>query len=187
MNENIAHSFRPRLIWTRALLALVVLFVGCGQELESTHEHSHEEPRHWPRDMAQAAASIGGRMKTLENPNISADTRARIIDELKDLVEWSPEIAGDTDLPESNWLPIYEISEQIRSHMQAGDVDPLVFESDFAKLTELLDKASKQMTSLRASELARMGTVLTDEEESADDAEPPAAEEAIPEQDSASE
>ncbi len=128
----------------------LLLFLGCATEKESLHENDHEDPDHWPADLAEAAAFIDSRMQSLtSDPARSAEARARAIEELRDLIEWTPEIAADTTLSESQWIPIYELSETIRKHMQPGDVDPTVFSSDFEKLIRLLRDADARMRALQ--------------------------------------
>ena len=151
-------------------LVLVVLLTGCGSEKESTHEHEHELPDHWPSNMAQAAEYIKIRVSSLDSSSAANEkTRAKAIEELQDLVEWSPEIAGDTDLPEEDWNPIYETSEAIRKHMLAGDVEPTAFASDFEKLTGLLLEAHTKVDAIEAKSQEALGGPSPEDEESESD------------------
>lgn len=118
---------------------LIVTLAGCASEQESLHEHDHHEPEHWPESMEEAADFIAGRVEVLNNSSqLEGKRRNEVTSELRDLVEWAPEIAADAGMRESDWLPIYELSEAIRSHMQSSDVDPNDFADDFNKLCQLL-------------------------------------------------
>ncbi len=84
---------------------------GCEDAQHSLHEIDHEVPAHWPTSLADNADKIASRIESIpssSNANI-------LIAELEDLVEWSPEIAADTDLTESQWEPIFAASENLRS------------------------------------------------------------------------
>ncbi len=144
-----------------------MLIVGCEAEKETNHEHTHSEPRHWPDDLAEAATFILQRVESLHasEPSLADEERMETIHELQDLVEWSPEVAADTDLSEEKWIPIFELSEAIRKHMQPGDVDPTTFSSDFDKLVQLLTDAHVQVVALKARSV-RFGSDDSDADES---------------------
>lgn len=129
-----------------ACLGMVVV-VGCVAERESLHELDHQEPAHWPKSMEEAAEFIASRVQVLAPHTQADDAQARqAISQLRDLVEWSPELAADTDMSEADWLPIYELSEAIRTHMQSSDVDLIEFADDFDKLCQLLRTAHVDAT-----------------------------------------
>lgn len=128
------------------LSVLIVTLAGCGAEKESTHAHTHSEPKHWPTSLGEAADYIDSRIQSLVS---SGEQDSEVVDELKDLIEWTPQIAADTDLPEDDWIPIYELSEAIRLHLLPGDVDPLLIESDFDRLCNLLRDANVTVDSLQ--------------------------------------
>lgn len=116
---------------------------GCAQEKESLHEHEHDEPKHWPDNMAQAAEFIEARVQKLGET--TTEPAEEIESELQDLVEWAPEIAADTGLGENDWVPIYEMSEAIRKHMRGGDVTAPELASDLEKLARLLREAHAKL------------------------------------------
>lgn len=130
------------------LLAACVL-AGCGQEKESLHEHEHDAPEHWPGDMAEAAEFIMQRVELLSatdsQPSQDEESGKTTEGELRDLVEWAPEVAADTDLPEVDWVPVYEMSEVIRKHLQSGDVTAADLSGDLEKLAKLLEEAHAKL------------------------------------------
>ena len=100
-----------------ALLALLLVVVGCGEKNDkaSLHSHEHEVPRHTPRSLSDLGKKIRARVALLEkSPN---DNAAK--SELNDLIAWSAEIAADTNISEERWMPIYELSESIRMSIEA--------------------------------------------------------------------
>ena len=123
------------------LFALLSIMCGCGSEQESLHEHDHEEPDHWPANMQEAADFIEVRVNQLSNDSVSSlDERTLVETELAELIEWTPEVAGDTNLAEVDWVPLYELSESIRLRLQGG-TDTLKLKPEMAKLCELLLEA----------------------------------------------
>lgn len=124
-------------------LLAACLVAGCAQEKESLHEHEHDSPDHWPESMAEAAEFIQARVQQLSES--SAVPQEQVEHELQDLVEWSPEIAADTDLLEEDWIPVYEMSEAIRRHMLNGDVSASDLAGDFEKLISLLRDAHSKL------------------------------------------
>lgn len=120
------------------MLLLTTFSLGCVAEKESLHEMDHELPPHWPVNMEDAAEKIEQRLSQIEVKESPETTR----EELSDLIEWAPEIAADTDLPELEWIPIYELSETLRRHLSAGDVS----------LDECLDDLKRFVALLRESQ-----------------------------------
>ena len=90
------------------MLLLTTFSLGCVAEKESLHEMDHELPPHWPVNMEDAAEKIEQRLSQIEVKESPETTR----EELSDLIEWAPEIAADTDLPELEWIPIREAGQQ---------------------------------------------------------------------------
>ncbi len=127
-------------VHVKLFLLLAACFLsGCAQEKESLLEHEHDAPKHWPNDMSQAAEFIRLRVELLNES--ASEPAEELEEELRDLVEWAPEIAAETGLPEERWVPVYEMSEVIRKHLQSGDVSALDLSGDFEKLANLLDEA----------------------------------------------
>lgn len=130
-----------------ALLLAPFLLLGCASESKSLHEHDHEEPDHWPTNMAEAADSIKARMEVLNSDQqLSAEDHAHTSEELLDLVEWSPEIAADTALSEDRWMEIYDLSEALRLRWQSGHVDLAAVSRDLEKLATSLRTAHTNVT-----------------------------------------
>jgi hypothetical protein len=137
----------------RFLLLAFLLISGCGAERESLFEDEHDLPAHWPSGLSDAADKIEQRMNLLAgNPtNSSSESRDEDADrcesELRDLVEWIPEVAADTELTEEQWLPIYQLCEVMREHLSRGDVNAQDIEEDFDRLQALLVESAELLAS----------------------------------------
>jgi len=120
MNQDVPQQFLKdfRLLAVAAILGLLaVLTNGCADQdsaVKSTlHDHDHVLPDHWPVDLDDTSSKIRERLVLLDSQG--DDTSRR---ELDDLIAWVPEIAADSDLTESQWLPIYNASEALRSSIR---------------------------------------------------------------------
>lgn len=120
--------------------------LGCAAEQESLHEHDHEVPPHWPTNMLNAAELIKERVDRLtQGEAVAASESQGAEKELLDLVEWSPEIAADTDLSEEDWIPIYTASEGIRKNMMSATGFDDALASDLEELILLLQNAHESL------------------------------------------
>lgn len=130
-------------------IRIVFLWLLCGVQLgcpsgrESLHELDHEKPAHWPENPGAAADAIERRVERLATGN--ADFPA--LKELRELVEWSPEIAADTDLAERHWQPIHELSERVRSGWRGTNESMSSSREELLKLATLLREAQQRLTS----------------------------------------
>jgi len=85
--------------------------VGCGTTAHDDHLE-HHVPEHKPHDLADAVDEMEKRWQALEskwatNPGQSSEA----LSELIDIIRWLPELAGDSDLPESEWNEVNAISK----------------------------------------------------------------------------
>ena len=141
---NTGKDFRIVLRISICVLALVCL--GCAAEQESLHEHDHEVPPHWPINMFYAAELIKERVDRLgQDQTVASSESQSMKEELLDLVEWSPEIAADTDLSEEDWIPIYTASEGIRKNMMSATGFDGALASDLEELILLLQNAHESL------------------------------------------
>jgi hypothetical protein len=148
---RLLHSFKCRNL-TAAGLLVCLLLTGCGAEKESLFEEEHDLPAHWPSGLADAANKIDQRLSQLrvamESKHASAGHELdQSESELRDLVEWIPEVAADTDLNETQWLLIYEMCEVMREHLSRGDVSAFGIEEDFRRLQGLLVDSERMLPS----------------------------------------
>lgn len=127
----------PNLAWRGIAIAAILLLLpvaGCetgeGSDKRSHHDVDHTTPDHWPDDLADLALKITRRIGTLREGSGGDETVGR---ELSDLVSWTPEVAADSDLTESEWIPLDQASEALSRRLK----------SDRGRWTEAnLDRAS---------------------------------------------
>ncbi|MCR9291696.1 MAG: hypothetical protein NXI32_03185 [bacterium] len=139
-------SWPTRLVASRATQSyfaclFFLLFLGCGQEQESLHDADHYVPPHWPANLMDAAHKMDQRYQGLLDGELDSEDLERNRSELRDLIAWAPEIAADTDLTESQWLPIYELSEKLRKRLEGADTNYADWQSDIDQLRQLLTEA----------------------------------------------
>jgi len=111
---------------------------GCSDAPDSaTSEHSpseHSIPEHWPSDLVDASEKVGALSSQIlaasmptDSPTLSGEIRAgdqampiaELRQRLLDVVGWVPEVAADTPLRESDWIPIHEASERLSRRLRA--------------------------------------------------------------------
>ncbi|AMV33063.1 hypothetical protein VN12_13140 [Pirellula sp. SH-Sr6A] len=143
MNTHLFETFVTRK--ARWLPCLFVLWIGCGGEKESLHELEHEIPAHWPADFQDAISKIEQRTEALKSTHRGTETRS----ELVEIVGWVPEIAGDTDLPEELWVPIYRTCETLRRHLEKSDVEIVAYQDDFDRLATLLRESDVELRKIK--------------------------------------
>ncbi len=101
-----------------AMLGILAL-PGCGQGKASLHEDDHEMPAHWPTSLSDAAEKIERHFQELQAHPSQALDGSTVFEQFRDLIEWAPNIAGEEDLSEQDWNPIYQASEKIRSGLRS--------------------------------------------------------------------
>ena len=74
----------------------------------SLFEEDHVNPPHWPTGLSDVAVKLRERVSAMEH-----SAKPETAKEIEDLVSWVGEIAADTDLSESDWDPLYNLSEAV--------------------------------------------------------------------------
>ncbi len=131
-----------RLKLIAGLAMLVLMSMGCQNSKKSLYEEiDHDHPEHWPSDLADTAAKIDQRLQRIVQDSSNAEATA----ELKDLISWCPELAGDTDLTEQQWLPIFNLSEALRARISSGE-SLAKLQPEISKLSSILADAQAALT-----------------------------------------
>ncbi|MFO0911163.1 MAG: hypothetical protein U0794_22965 [Isosphaeraceae bacterium] len=105
-------TFHPRPCWL--LVAGLIILAGCtspgdsGDHDPDHHDHAgHEIPAHKPRtfpDAIRQSRELADRVTAKAASGRAADLLSgRELSEALDVAEWLPEIAAETDMPESAW------------------------------------------------------------------------------------
>lgn len=125
----------------QVLLGTTIL-AGCVREetaKTSLFEVDHEVAPHWPDDLADAAAKIRQRLDAFESAPAEARQHAN---EIADIVSWVPEIAADTNLSESDWIPLNHAAESLSANLRAaGNALTEPNRQQAVALTELIEKS----------------------------------------------
>lgn len=102
------------------LLGCSLLAVGCfGPADSDAQAPQHHVPDHWPADLLDARAKLLDLAEVLGNASTSPQQAEVARQQLRDIVGWLPEVAGDTALSEAQWLPIYEASESLSQRLRS--------------------------------------------------------------------
>ncbi|MEM6691925.1 MAG: hypothetical protein AAF664_21020 [Planctomycetota bacterium] len=140
-----------------ALVCISTFLLGCdgdndGEEASAKHSHtghSHAVAGHWPRDLLDLKFKLLGRMNDW---TASDGDREVLQSQIIDLIQWTPEVAADTDLSEDDWVPIYESSQKMIQMMDGAEnvaevFESLQFEGEFNRLVGRLQEAAKSLPS----------------------------------------
>lgn len=106
---SIAYPIRWWIVW--------IALIGCqSQNSDHAGRLAHTISPHWPSSLADAHSKLQERLAILEN---SSDDR-NAARELEEIISWLPEVAADSEITESQWQPIYDMSEWIRKRLSGG-------------------------------------------------------------------
>jgi hypothetical protein len=98
-----------------AALALC-LAAGCHSGASSaTEEEDHQAPPHKPAGFVQALPAIRDRLAEFQSSDAPFDREARRQQarELKDIIQWLPEMAAETDLRKADWDNVNAASKRM--------------------------------------------------------------------------
>lgn len=106
------------------LLAVICCFgftflTGCMQSTEKTSnfELDHVIAPHWPRDVEDLEEKLRSRIQVVE-----ANSDPAIFQEIVDLIEWAPEIAADSYLPEEEWNTVNLKCEEVFGNLRSASL-----------------------------------------------------------------
>lgn len=120
------------------LIAIPLSALGCGSDQPAPHRE-HVIPAHWPTDLPDARAKILERLETSGDATFPAA-------ELRDIIGWLPEIAADTPLSESQWLPIHEACDRLSLRLR--QTTPPWDATTIGQLRDLCDLLQVQATTI---------------------------------------
>ncbi len=130
-----------RWLWFLAVGSLVLAGCASGeaQPKTSLFEDDHELPLHWPTDVADISVKLRARLS-------APDASTELLAEIEDLVSWTAEVAADTNLTETDWLPLYQASESMTANLRnaKGALTP-ENKSQLESLCNLIDEAAAKI------------------------------------------
>lgn len=111
------NRFAQRNILLLLVVSTSASLCGCGaSSAEPTEEVEHTRPDHWPNTFIEAVTDIESRFDNLSAGSLS-DVDAT---ELRDLLKWLPDVAGDTSLDESNWTRAVDAGRALEAALASG-------------------------------------------------------------------
>jgi hypothetical protein len=136
------------------LIAIPLSVVGCGSDQPAPHRE-HVIPAHWPADLPDARTKILERLEITSGATLPAA-------ELRDIIGWLPEIAADTRLSESQWLPIHvacdALSQRLRQTTPPWDAATI---QQLSALCELLETQATTISGSPASSPNQTAPIAT--------------------------
>lgn len=161
------------------VIAVLVMSIssGCasetGEAKASHFEHDHEVAAHWPEDLSDVAIKIRQRLDWIESgqsPVIEPDDKKmhgddinsddmhdgdsavvehEPVSEIVDLISWTAEVAADTDLSETDWLPLYRQSESLMGNVRDATKQTIQENrSEIEAFCQMIDTASASIPDL---------------------------------------
>ncbi len=135
-------------------VALLIAACGCGSETAadsasgpSDEEHlEHHVPEHKPHDFSAAVDSIQTRVQQLETSNDPTDEQ---LSELRDILNWLPEIAADSDMRRPHWEQVDTIAGELAELFQQYASQS---KTDRAELATQLTATAEKLVPLKGTE-----------------------------------
>jgi hypothetical protein len=158
-------------LMTLTLTLMLGMAAGCSQS--STDQAGHDDhedrdhfvPVHWPSDITDIATKIDVRKVALNADGVSSEKRRKVLKkELIDIVGWAPEIAADSYLKESEWVPVYEESLRLSQRLNSmGLVLNDEMAGELQRFSELIRKSAALEANNRPNKLSDEATGKGDE------------------------
>lgn len=135
-----------------AVLLMACAF-GCDSQdatpKTSLFEDDHAVAEHWPSDLSDVAVKLRER---LSSPEINA----QVMKEIEDLISWTAEVAADTNLSETDWLPLHHASQSLMANLRGvrdglNESDRSQIESLCQLIDQSVSKIPEQLASLKVT------------------------------------
>lgn len=98
------------------LLMTLLCFPGCMSEDEEDHHLEHLIPAHKPESFTAGVEQLDHRGQLF----FSQKLKDKKLDELRDIVNWLPELAADSDLKRQQWEKVRSITFQLENLVSAN-------------------------------------------------------------------
>lgn len=165
-------TFRHFLCAATFCFSIAAICGGCSSDVsegkKNLFDEEHFVPAHWPNNVQELAIGFESRMLIVLNSQTSTSPELLGIarKELVDLVAWAPEVTADSPLPESQWIPIYELVEQLNRSLKNEDDTWSTNSCELIQeLSQHLQSAATHLESLHKSTDASLQSVAPQDEE----------------------
>ncbi|MCC9602349.1 hypothetical protein LOC67_17480 [Stieleria sp. JC731] len=148
-------TFLEPIRFARTIIAsLIICYLGGCRSKEPNHDshfdHDHVVAAHWPDDLDDVVAKLRAEIATIDDQR---DDQEKSIGRLRDIINWTPEIAADSELSEQQWISIANTSDGISR--QLGDDEHQLSNqrrNDVLHLCDLIEKTNAKRS--KESQLA---------------------------------
>ncbi len=151
---------------SRTRFAALCLIAGFGAGCTPTvppqsagpDEHvEHHHPEHRPADFSAGVRAVRDRLSQLTGPDGTADREGlkKQAEELRDIIQWLPELAAETDLRRADWERVDAASRRLADRWNSIRLDAAddfragaarnsaAMEADLAELDQFAVKAAE--------------------------------------------
>jgi hypothetical protein len=151
---------RMRAAATLMAAALTLAQVGCQNQTASSHDdhanaEEHDRPEHMPISLAASVPELRQRIAKLKNDGPrQEETRQAQGRELRDIIRWLPELAGDSDLRKADWETVNEASHQLETLLEplwSGPPSESIPDAEVGKIMDKLEKLAVKSQSREES------------------------------------
>ena len=104
--------FRPARL---GAIALLIQLCGCALQVDEGGRLEHISPAHKPKDFVECV----GQLQQRGTKYFSGDVADTEVVELKDVINWLPELAADSDLKRSHWEAVQRKVPQLLALLHA--------------------------------------------------------------------
>jgi len=95
----------------------VVLWIcgGCHSDPGRDEHLDHHVPKHRPRNFARAVRQIEKRLPAVAKGPVQGKESAweQSVDELREIIEWLPELAADSDMRKAEWDRVQALTRRL--------------------------------------------------------------------------
>jgi hypothetical protein len=148
-------EFRARLLALLLAASMPFSSAGCQQSssrADHEHEEAHQLPPHRPASFTAAAPDLRQRLTALASdaPTVNAQRQVQV-QELKDILRWLPELAGDTDLRKSDWEQVNACARELKQLVAPLGTDSTSHNFPLAECLQIVDRLQSLADKLQSN------------------------------------
>ncbi len=116
---------------------------------DTYEEHDHDLPAHYPESFPAAVDDLARRHDELTSSLVAqvGKIESERFRELRDIAGWLPRLAADSDLTETEWLPVNSAATRIQAAYEA--LSPIVEQRSKFDPQPLLAKVAHELPTLK--------------------------------------
>jgi hypothetical protein len=116
---------------------------------DTYEEHDHDTPAHFPESFPAAVDDLARRHDELTSALVAqvGKVESERFRELRDIAGWLPRLAADSDLSETEWLPVNSAATRIQAAYET--LSPIVEQQSKLDPQPLLAKVAHELPTLK--------------------------------------